>query len=181
MVMAEEEKGSTPSNGEGDEQPSPPSLDEWIESFEELNQSLPEWDHVEGWIRKNPGASIVGAFSGGVLLGSWLFRRPAPPPTFSERLQATAREMGGEVRHRAGETGRNVSKKVAEESTRFSKEASDAAAKTANSAREVSKTALQALRERAQENPELSRMVTDAVVTAGAAVLVKKLSSWVEN
>ncbi len=179
--MPDDEKVATPTDGEGEEQPAPPSLDEWIESFEELNQSLPDWEHIEGWIRKNPAASMLGAFGTGVVLGSWLFRRPAPPPTFSERLEATAREMGDEVRHRAGETGRNLSKKVSEESAKFSKEASEAASKTADRARRASQSTYEALSRRARENPELARMVTDAVVTAGAAVLVKKLNDWVEG
>jgi hypothetical protein len=179
--MAEEEEGTSPANDENGEQPVPPSLDEWIQSFEELNQSMPDWEHLEGWIRRNPAASLLGMFGTGVVLGSWLFRRSGPPPTFSERMEATALEVGDEVRDRAEETGRNVSRKVTEETERFSKEASEAATKTAGKARKIGQNTYRAVRERAQENPELARMVADAVVTAGAAVLVKSLNSWIED
>lgn len=153
------------------------SMEEWTRSFDEWSQSVPDWRQINRWIRENPEASMLGAAGAGVIAGSLYFSRTRPVPTFSERFQATAYEVADEVRDRTGETGRNVSRAVSQQAERASKEASDAT----RSARKYGEEAISTIRQRARENPELTRMVANALYAGAAAVLVKKLNRWVEE
>lgn len=177
MADEEENVATRQSTDDGKGQRQGMSVEEWTRSFDDWSRSVPDWRQINGWIRENPEASMLGAAGVGILAGSWFFSGSKPAPSFSERVQATAYEVADEVRDRTGETGRNVSRVVSRQAEKASKEASEAT----RSARRYGQEAITAVRQQARENPELTRMVANALYAGAAAVVVKKLNNWVEE
>lgn len=129
------------------------------------------------WLKDHPTATVVGALGFGVVAGRLLMGPSEPPPTFSERAEAMAREMAKEARYRAGEAGEAVSKAFGETAHTASKQFEETTRTAERAGRDLAAT----INRQKRENPEMMDRLTNAAYTALAALMVKKVNDWVRG